>query len=278
MVIALFFMYVNLSLENESFLLQEAKRNQCIRISNISTLQTDPTERFAFLKNYVRQNKFRLNEGNKTHLNQCVGVMTEPDDKQVQTRLTLLDVPLINQFQGHYLKNGCEITSLAMILNYHGIKVTKTELFQKVDKVPWKYNNGLRGNPNQGFVGDMERGPGLAVYHRPLMKLAKQYVGNRAEDLTGKNIKEIYQKVDQGLPVLVIISATLKPTNDFQNWNTPNGTITVTFHTHSVVITGYDHNYVYVNNPFGYKNQKVERKGFEASWKQLGSQAIVINE
>jgi len=61
------------------------------------------------------------------------------------------------------LKNGCEMTSLAMVLNYHGVKVTKNTLANQVNKVPWMYSNGLRGNPNLGFVGDMANGPGLAV-------------------------------------------------------------------------------------------------------------------
>ena len=45
---------------------------------------------------------------------------------------------------------------------------------------------------------------------------------------------------------------------------------------HSVVITGYDKDHVYLNNPYGEKNQKVDREQFEDSWKQMGSQAIII--
>ena len=189
-----------------------------------------------------------------------------------------LSVPLINQFKGHYLRNGCEVTSLAMILNYHGIKVTKTELFNKADKVPWKYKNGLSGNPNEGFVGDMEHGPGLSMYHGPIMKLAKKYVGKKADDLTGSKVSEIYKQIDHGLPVWVIITATFSPTNDFITWKTSQGKIKVTYNIHSVVITGYNKNFVYFNNPFGKKNQKVNRTNFEKAWKQLGSQAIVIKK
>lgn len=43
----------------------------------------------------------------------------------------LLDVPLLNQMDQPKLFNGCEVTSLAMILNYHGMKVTKTN-WQKI--------------------------------------------------------------------------------------------------------------------------------------------------
>src|SRR4051794_33270304 len=36
----------------------------------------------------------------------------------------LLDVPLINQMDQPLLYNGCEVTSLAMILNFNGVDVT----------------------------------------------------------------------------------------------------------------------------------------------------------
>jgi hypothetical protein len=55
-----------------------------------------------------------------------------------------LDVPLINQMDAPKLYNGCEITSLAMILNFHGLKVTKNELAKKVKTVPLTYNNGKK--------------------------------------------------------------------------------------------------------------------------------------
>lgn len=189
-----------------------------------------------------------------------------------------LSVPLINQFEGHYLRNGCEVTSLTMILNFHGIKVTKTELFNKADKVLWKDKNGLHGNPNVGFVGDMEHGPGLSMYHGPIMKLAKKYVGNKAVDLTGSKISKIYKQIDKGLPVWVITTATFSPTNEFITWKTAQGKIKVTYDIHSVVITGYDKKSVYINNPFGKKNQNINRTNFEKAWKQMGSQAVVIQK
>ena len=38
-----------------------------------------------------------------------------------------LNVPLLNQMDDPRLYNGCEVTSLAMILNYSGIDVSKNE-------------------------------------------------------------------------------------------------------------------------------------------------------
>jgi uncharacterized protein YvpB len=188
----------------------------------------------------------------------------------------LLDVPLLNQMDKPMLFNGCEVTSLAMILNYHGIEVTKTELAQNIKTVPLTYSNGKKGNPNAGFVGDMETGPGLAVYNGPVFELAQKYVGDRTVNLTDSPFTDLLKKVSQGLPVWIITTSSFSPVSVFQTWDTPQGKIDITFSEHSVAITGYDENYIYVNDPYGEKNKKVDRDNFIKAWEQMGKQAIVI--
>ncbi|SDK19844.1 C39 family peptidase [Sediminibacillus albus] len=187
-----------------------------------------------------------------------------------------LDVPLMLQMAAPRLYNGCEVTSLAMILDYHGIEVSKNELAENIETVPLNYGNGLKGDPNDGFVGNMADGPGLGVYHGPVWELAKQYVGNRAIDLTGSEIEAIYQSLDKGQPVWVITTSSFAPVNSFEAWETPNGEVEVTFALHSVVVTGYDEDFVYINDPYGGKNKKVDRENFENAWVQMGRQAITI--
>lgn len=80
------------------------------------------------------------------------------------------------------------------------------------------------------------------------------------------------------MPVWIITTTNLSPVNNFQTWDTPQGEISVTFNVHSVVVTGYDEEHVYVNDPYGTKNRKVDRVKFEKAWKQMGSQAVVINK
>jgi uncharacterized protein YvpB len=190
----------------------------------------------------------------------------------------ILDVPLIDQLSAPGLYNGCEVTSLAMILNYNGFHVTKNELADNIARVPLTYQSGLKGNPNVGFVGNMEVGPGYAVYNGPIYNLAKRYAGNEAVNLTGSSFETILDKVNQGEPVWIITTETFAPVSDFETWHTPQGTISISFSEHSVVITGYDPNYIYINNPYGQKNQKLNRTRFEEAWEQMGSQAVVIEK
>lgn len=186
----------------------------------------------------------------------------------------LLDVPLLNQMDSPRLYNGCEVTSLAMILNFKGIDVSKNELADAVNRVPMKYSNGQHGNPNTGFVGNMEDGPGLGVYHEPLFQLAQQYAGG--EDLTGQPFEVLLKQVAGGNPVWIITTSTFAPVSEFETWQTPEGPVDITYNMHSVVITGYDAENIYINNPYGTKNQKVDKENFIQAWEQMGKQAIVI--
>lgn len=201
-----------------------------------------------------------------------------PFTKVVLAEEIQLDVPLLNQMEEPRLFNGCEVTSLAMLLQYWGINVTKNELAAQIPRVPLLYDDGKSGNPNMGFVGDMENGPGLGVYHGPIFYLANTNVNDqlRVQNLSNYPFSTILEKINQGLPVWVITTTSFSPIPEFQTWATPQGTVGITFNMHSVVITGYDQEYIYLNDPYGTKNKKVDRINFISSWEQMGSQAIVI--
>jgi uncharacterized protein YvpB len=200
--------------------------------------------------------------------------LAEKQDNMLERKL--LNVPLINQMTSPQLYNGCEVTSLAMMLNYSGYSVTKNELAQNIKTVPMTYTNGLKGNPNVGFVGDIEDGPGFAAYNGPIYDLAKQYAGDRVVNLTNSPFTDIQIALSNGQPVWVITTASFAPVSDLIKWQTPQGSVDITFNEHSVVITGYDNNYIYMNDPYGVKDRKVSRENFEKSWVQMGSQAIYI--
>lgn len=193
----------------------------------------------------------------------------------------LLDIPVISQKPE--LPRGCEVTSLAMMLQSAGVQVDKMVLAEQIRKDPTAYRkeNGTVyfGHPNNGFVGDMYsfQNPGLGVYHRPIAELAEKYLPGLIHDFTGSDFEEIKKHLSDDRPVWVIINTAyrhLEPSY-FQRWQTPSGPIDITYKEHSVLITGYDANYVYFNDPLtGVKNKKAPIKEFEESWVQMGRQAI----
>ncbi|MGJ7911802.1 C39 family peptidase [Neobacillus sp. LXY-1] len=203
-------------------------------------------------------------------------VALEPKEAPTLPDQIILDVPLFNQMDQPMLYNGCEVTSLAMLLNYSGVNVTKNELANNIKTVPFNYGNGKKGNPNEGFVGNMATGPGLGVYNGPIFELAQKYVGGRAVNLTNQSFDEVLKMVGQGYPVWIITTSNFAPVSVLQTWDTPQGKIEITFNEHSVVITGYDQNYIYINDPYGTKNMKLNRGTFIKAWEQMGKQAITI--
>lgn len=193
----------------------------------------------------------------------------------------LLNAPLILQYPE--LPRGCEVTSLAMLLQHAGVMVDKLTLARAVkkDPTPYRRKNGIIhfGNPYTGFVGDMysKRKKGLGVYHGPIADLAEQFLPARIIDLTGEDFTQVYNHLSNGSPVWVIINAKYKrlPKSDFETWKTPTGVIKITYQEHSVLVTGYDEHYIYFNDPLSkVKNKKAPKDEFIASWVQMGKQAI----
>lgn len=197
--------------------------------------------------------------------------------KQVVTEKRLT-TPYVSQKPE--LPNGCEVTSLTMLLQSAKVNVDKLTLASKMKKVPFQ-SGSFKGNPNEGFVGNMYHGsranPGLAVYHGPVADLARSYLGNRVIDLSGKPWSAIEKQLISGKPVWTITSINFQPLPDsaWQEWRTRQGTMRITFKEHSVLLTGFDEHNVYFNDPLaGGPGSKSDKQAFIKAWKQFGNQAI----
>ncbi|GAA0332524.1 C39 family peptidase [Bacillus carboniphilus] len=195
----------------------------------------------------------------------------------------LLQAPIISQYPE--LVRGCEVTSLAMLLQFHGYDADKLILAEEIikDTTPYRVKNGqvFFGHPNEGFVGDMYsfQNPGLGVYHKPIVELAETYAPGQVADITGSDFSNVKMYLSQGMPVWVIINTTYQklPDSAFETWITPKGTIDITYKEHSVLLTGYDNQFVYFNDPLtGMQNKKAPIDEFIQSWTQMGSQAVTI--
>ena len=207
---------------------------------------------------------------NKNKINDEINWMTMKQEQK-------LNVPLENQMPD--LPNGCEVTSLSMLMNYYGIKVSKNELAETIQHVDSFTDGGkYRGNPHQGFVGHMTiANAGWCVYNEPLYNVARKYTSH-IENITGSDFLSLIKLVSNGHPVMIITTTTFNKVNNMQTWDTNTGKVNVTPSSHACVITGYSKpkKIVYVNNPYGYKNQPVNWKNLQASYNQQGRQALYI--
>lgn len=176
------------------------------------------------------------------------------------------------------LPRGCEVTSLSMLLGHAGVTVDKMELAKNIKRVPF-LNGDIKGNMHEGFVGDMYsfETPGLGVYNEPIFELGSRYLPKKLVNLSGKELEDVYNSLRSGKPVWVITNDEFDalPDSAFQTWNTNQGEMKVTYHEHSVVLTGFDEESVYINDPLYHEpNRKLDKKNFEESWIQMGKQAI----
>lgn len=112
------------------------------------------------------------------------------------------------------------------------------------------------------------------MFINPIFQIAQKYA--QAKDLTNQPFNELLQEVAKGNPIWVITTSSFAPVSEFKTWQTPEGSVDITYKMHSVVITGYDADNIYINNPYGSKNQKVDRESFIQAWEQMGKQAIVV--
>jgi uncharacterized protein YvpB len=176
-------------------------------------------------------------------------------------------------YQMPELPRGCEVTSLSMLLSAHGIEADKMELAERIAKTPYK------GDPNVGFVGNMYdfAKSGYGVYHKPIYALLKEYEPELAIDLSGCEFEDILHFLASGMPVWVITNSWYSelPKAQFTAWETPTGTVNITWREHSVLLTGYDSENVYINDPLA-SVTSAKLSSFKKSWVQMGRQAVTI--
>jgi len=195
-------------------------------------------------------------------------------------RAGLINVPLHCQLPE--LKNGCEVTSLSMLLGWGGVNVDKMKLASQVAKDPTPYQiiNGQIhwGHPNRGFVGDITGVHiGYSVYHGPVLNLTKSY--HKAIDITGQSFAQVLENIAQGKPVWVITSFSFAkvPPEDWHTVISPIGSYQMSYNEHSVVITGTTADSLWINDPYAcIKDRKVARAPFQQAWEQFGHQAIIL--
>lgn len=208
----------------------------------------------------------------------------EPEPvKPVKKASVLLDAPVIRQHPE--LPAGCEITSLAMLLQFAGIDKSKMDLVPEMPKDPteirWAAGGGIEswGDPNVGFVGDVTgKSKAFGIYHKGLFPLLQKYVPSGI-DLTGQSFERLEEQLSEGFPVIAWTTINFGIPSKWVTWNTASGPIKTTFLEHAVLLVGYDDKYVYANDPWtGAKNVKIDKAKFISTWEIMGKQALSYDE
>ncbi|AMP20071.1 hypothetical protein AZF37_01770 [endosymbiont 'TC1' of Trimyema compressum] len=101
---------------------------------------------------------------------------------------------------------------------------------------------------------------------------------NQVKNISGESFQEVEKAIALGSPVWVIKTIDFMPAADMEAWPTRQGIMEITYSMHSVVVVGYDQDFIYLNDPYGEKDYRTDKENFIAAWKQMGSQGIYIEK
>ena len=194
-----------------------------------------------------------------------------------------IEVVKIKQFPE--LPRGCSIVSLAMLLNHAGITdVDKMRLNEEIYKQDIKYELSQSeiffADPYYGFVGEVStfEEAGLGVYFPAVYELASKYLGERSLNLSGTDMEDLFYFLDNDYPIWTMVNAKYVSLGDedYITWKIKKDggrEVEITKWMHSVLITGYDDKYIYINDPLQ-KQEKIEKEDFIEAYNQMGKQAL----
>jgi uncharacterized protein YvpB len=183
------------------------------------------------------------------------------------------------------LPRGCEVASLSVLLDYSlDVAPGKMELARNLRTSSMEYEivDGFVNyvDMHVEFAGSMDdvNKPGLGVYIEPIKDLAKKYLIGTPSNVTGISFEQLLTLVSNKQPVLVIIPNRYQAVSDYslEVWKTNSGYMEVTYQEHSVVIMGFDENYVYYSDPSKGIIDKKPKIAFNEAWESIGNQSLVI--
>ena len=128
-------------------------------------------------------------------------------------------IPVENLMQKPELPNGCEIVSLTAVLNHYGYNVSKTTMADKyLPKQAFSWKSGKRYGPDpyKAYVGNpRSTTSGWYSFAPPIVKAADNYMATqknkmKAKDISGSSQKEILTYLNNGVPVVIWITARFK--------------------------------------------------------------------
>ena len=189
--------------------------------------------------------------------------------------------PMIKQLPE--LPTGCEVTSLAMALNFYDLNIKHTSLADSfLEKGAYR-----ESDYRKVFVGDPRVYRSYGCYAEVIVNTAEKFLKTvpdrsfKVYDLTGCEPDRLYSYIDMGYPVIVRATSKRMPTTKRATWTDRSTGKTIKWigNEHCLLLTGYDteNNLVFVNDPqAGTGTYKLDL--FEERFFDLGKQAVVIIE
>ena len=189
--------------------------------------------------------------------------------------------------QNPELPNGCEVTSLAMLLTSAGFPVDHVKLYQQylpTKEFTYSKNQRLGPSPNEFYVGDASsRTGGWYCFESPIIEAGNAWIqanggGGRMLSLTGISQSELDQYARDETPVAVWVTMDHMPPvyTDSFSWILPSGERYIPYNNlHCVVLAGEEGEQYRIADPMnGW--QLVDKDVFWSSFDAMGLRAVTV--
>lgn len=190
-------------------------------------------------------------------------------------------------FQNPELPNGCEATSLAMVLTSAGWPVSPVSFYENsMSHSGFSYREGQRfgPSPEEVYVGDAaDPAGGWYCFELPVMEAGNRWIeanggGGHMQRISGISPSELDDYARDGVPVIVWVTLQYgAPTYaESFRWVLPDGTLYTPYsNLHCVVVAGEDDGQYRIADPI-YGWQKIEKSRFWASFDAMGRRAVTV--
>ena len=189
-----------------------------------------------------------------------------------------LDVPLAKQKRAL----SCEAAALTSALNYLGVKITEEKIIEQMPFDKTAKSKTTWGDPDLGFVGDIDGRSilsGYGIYWKPVAKLSSEW--KKADWFINGSVRDITDQIKQKRPVLVWISALQNA--DIVFWKTPSGKeVRALQDQHVIVVSGYEGS---SEHPIGFHVMDpdegmrfMDYNDFIARWDRFKRPAVVFKD
>ncbi|MGN0451263.1 MAG: C39 family peptidase [Acutalibacteraceae bacterium] len=205
-----------------------------------------------------------------------------PEAKESQKANIVKGVPVLSQFPE--FPTGCESVSTVTVLKFYGENITAAKFVDEYlpKSADFYYESGKRYGPSpyDFFIGNPRTAASYGCMAPVIEKALCDYFGGseRVKNTTGTELSELCSKyIDNGIPVIMWATINMIETNPKNSWYLRDGTrFSWPGNEHCLVLTGYDADSYYFNDPYAGKTVKYKKQTVKDRYAELGRQSVVI--
>ena len=205
-----------------------------------------------------------------------------PEAKEGQKANIIKGVPVLSQFPE--FPTGCESVSTVTVLRFYGENITAAKFIDEYlpKSAGFYYESGRRYGPSlyDFFIGNPRTAASYGCMAPVIEKALCDYFGGseRVKNTTGAELSELCDEyIDNGIPVIMWATINMLETNPKNTWYLKDGTrFSWPGNEHCLVLTGYDADSYYFNDPYAGKTVKYKKQTVKDRYAELGRQSVVI--